>query len=83
MLFEKDWASLIFEEDALLQIAKMASSQGTGARGLRTILEEALLQTMYDLPGYDICECIITKETVQTKVPTIMKKRQAAPPASC
>lgn len=83
LLFEKDWASLIFEEDALLQIAKMASSQGTGARGLRTILEEALLQTMYDLPGYDICECIITKETVQTKVPTIMKKRQAAPPASC
>lgn len=83
LLFEKDGVSLIFEEDALLEIAKMASSQGTGARGLRTILEEALLQTMYDLPGYDICECIITKETVQTKVPTIVKKRQAAPPATC
>lgn len=78
LLFEKDWASLIFEEDALHEIANLALAKGTGARGLRTILEDVLLPTMYDLPGQDISECIISKETIHTKIPTIVKRGQAA-----
>lgn len=80
LLFEKDGTSLIFEEDALLEIANLALAKGTGARGLRTILENALLQTMYDLPEQDILECIITKECIQTKVPTTIIRKE--PPAA-
>lgn len=82
LLFEKDGVSLIFEEDALLQIANMASSQRTGARGLRTILEDVLFPIMYDLPEYEISECTVTKETLHTKIPTIVKKGQTAASAS-
>ena len=82
LLFEKDGVSLTFEEDALLEIANMASSQKTGARGLRAILEHILLQIMFDIPEKDISECIITKECVHTKIPTLVKRGQSASLAS-
>ena len=82
LLFEKDGTALTFEEEALHEIAGMAITKGTGARGLRTILEDVLLPIMYDLPEQDISECIVSKETIHTKIPTIIKKGQTAASAS-
>ena len=78
LLFEKDNVILTFEEDALKEIAGMALAKGTGARELRAILEDVLLQAMYDLPEQDISECIITKKSIHTKIPTIVKRGQTA-----
>lgn len=82
LLFEKDGTALTFEEEALHEIAGMAIAKGTGARGLRTILEHILLPIMYDLPEQDISECIVSKETIHNKIPTIIKKGQTAASAS-
>ncbi len=82
ILLRKDGVNLIFEENALHEVANIAVSKGTGARGLRTILEDVLLPIMYDLPEQDISECIISKETIHTKIPAIIKKGQTAASAS-
>lgn len=69
-LFNMDDAELTIEDDALELIAKMAIERKTGARGLRGILEEIMLDTMYELPSRkDIRECIITKETIEKNEP--------------
>ena len=52
-LFELEDVTISFEESALKAIARKAIERGTGARGLRAILEEILLETMFDLPGRD------------------------------
>ncbi|MCI6988327.1 MAG: ATP-dependent Clp protease ATP-binding subunit ClpX [Campylobacter sp.] len=73
-LFAIDGANLKFEEDALLEVADLAIKRGTGARGLRSILEEFMIDIMYDLPelsGYDV---IITKEVVLGKDSPILIK---------
>jgi len=67
-LFEYDGVALEFEEDALKAIAKEALDRKTGARGLRTILEGAMLDIMYDIPSReDINKCIITEDTILKK----------------
>ena len=73
-IFEFDDAELVFEEDALEAIADLALVRGTGARGLRAILEEVLLDTMYDLPSRsDIGQVVISRETVEEKTgPTLL-----------
>ena len=58
-LFKLDGAKLTFKENALKEIAKKAISKKTGARGLRSILENILLKTMYDLPSQDNVEEVI------------------------
>jgi ATP-dependent Clp protease ATP-binding subunit ClpX len=58
-LFKLDGAKLTFKENALKEIAQKAISKKTGARGLRSILENILLKTMYDLPSQDNIEEII------------------------
>ena len=58
-LFKLDGAKLIFKENALKEIALKAISKKTGARGLRSILENILLKTMYDLPSQDNIEEVI------------------------
>ena len=59
-LFKLDGAKLIFKENALKEIAQKAIKKKTGARGLRSILENILLKTMYDLPSQeDINEVIV------------------------
>lgn len=64
-LFEMDDVELEIEEDALYEIAKKAIERKTGARGLRSIIEEIILEVMFELPSRDDIEkCIITKETV-------------------
>jgi len=78
-LFELDGVELSFEDDALNSIAQKALDRKTGARGLRSILEEILLDIMYELPeleGYDV---IITNEVVEdgTK-PLYIKNKKIA-----
>ena len=64
-MLELDNVNLRFEDDALLEIAKEAIERKTGARGLRSIIENIMLDVMYELPSLeDIVECIITKESV-------------------
>lgn len=77
LLFKKDNIKLVFEEESLREIAKTALEQKTGARGLRNILEDVMLDVMYDLPDREnISKCVITKESISTKAPVIVPKRQ-------
>ena len=61
-LFSMDNLKLEFENDALLKIANLAIERGTGARGLKSILEETLVDAMYELPGKKILSKIIVTE---------------------
>lgn len=73
-MFEMDSIELEFEEGAVREIAKMAVKQKTGARGLRTIIENIMLEIMYDIPEEkDVKKCIITKDTVITHKPKLIK----------
>ncbi|MBU6153660.1 MAG: ATP-dependent Clp protease ATP-binding subunit ClpX [Bdellovibrionales bacterium] len=64
-LLEYDGVQLEFEPDALDAIAKEAIKRNTGARGLRAIVEQAMLDVMYDLPGdQTIRKCVITKNSI-------------------
>lgn len=65
-LFAIDDVELSFEDDALLAIAAKAIKRKTGARGLRAILEEIMIDIMYELPEYSGYEVIITKEVVES-----------------
>ena len=78
MLLEKDGISLTYENDALKEIAKVALAKKTGARGLRSIIEEVMLDIMYTLPDNKdtVSKCVITKESIHTKEVVIIKKRQ-------
>ncbi len=67
-LFEMDEVLLEFEPDSLEEIAKKAIERNTGARGLRTILEELMLEVMFDIPSENNIEkCIINKECLTDK----------------
>ncbi|RJL18539.1 ATP-dependent Clp protease ATP-binding subunit ClpX [Paracoccus siganidrum] len=61
-LFELEGVELTFTEDALSAIAKRAIKRKTGARGLRSIMEEILLDTMFELPGMDSVEEVVVNE---------------------
>ena len=64
-LFNMEDVQLSFSDDALVAVAKKAVHRKTGARGLRSILESALLNTMFDLPGLDgVQEVVINKEVI-------------------
>ncbi len=63
-LFEMEDCDLEFREDALHAIARKAMERKTGARGLRTIMEQVLLDTMYDLPSKDDISKVVVDETV-------------------
>ena len=75
-LFELDGVELEFDEDALDEIADQALHRGTGARGLRAILEEVLLNVMYDVPSRtDVAKVVITGEVVRDNVnPTLVPR---------
>ena len=79
-LFEYDDIELVVEDDALIEIAKKTIAQKTGARGLRAIVENILMNVMFDAPSReDVSKVIITKECVtedaQPKVECNKKKR--------
>ena len=72
-LFELEDAQLTFTEDALAAIAVKAIDRKTGARGLRSIMEGILLDTMYDLPGMDgVEEVVISAEVVTGEAKPLM-----------
>jgi ATP-dependent Clp protease ATP-binding subunit ClpX len=79
-LFELEDVTLTFDEGALKSIAKKALDRGTGARGLRAIVEELLLDTMFELPGRDdVVGVTVTEATVTNKQPPLLElsaKRQ-------
>ena len=79
-LFEYDDVDLEIEDDALVEIAKMAIAQKTGARGLRSILEGILMKSMYSIPSDEsIAKVVITKECVTEKTePMLINRRNKA-----
>jgi len=79
-LFDLDEVQLVFEEDALVAIAALAMARGTGARGLRAILEEVLLPAMYEIPGRDDIEkVVITAATVNNGEMPLLVTRGSKP----
>ena len=79
-LFDLDGVDLEFTPDAIEAIADLALLRGTGARGLRAILEEVLLNIMYDVPSRDdVAQVIITAEVVKDSVlPTLVPRDKFA-----
>ena len=79
-LFEIDHVDLEFTDDAIEAIADQAMLRGTGARGLRAILEEVLLNVMYDVPSReDIAKVVVTGEVVSNNVnPTLVPREEPA-----
>ncbi len=72
-LFELEDTKLTFTEDALRAIAKRAIERKTGARGLRSIMEDILLDTMFDLPGLDsVKEVVVNEEAVTSDKAPLM-----------
>ena len=72
-LLDMDGIKLTFEEDAIREIARQAIERKCGARGLRAIIEDAMLDTMFELPGMkDVNECVITKEAVTGGKPKLI-----------
>ena len=72
-LFELEEAKLTFTDDALTAIAKRAIERKTGARGLRSILEDILLDTMFDLPSMsDVSEVVVNEEAVTSDAKPLM-----------
>jgi ATP-dependent Clp protease ATP-binding subunit ClpX len=72
-LFELEDTKLNFTDDALNAIAKRAIERKTGARGLRSILEEILLDTMFDLPGLnEVTEVVVNEEAVSSESSPLM-----------
>ena len=76
-LFEMDDIRLKFQPEALESIVDRAVQRKTGARGLRSVMESALLPIMYDLPSRtDVAECVVTREVVeQAKSPILILKK--------
>ncbi|MGH2659544.1 MAG: ATP-dependent Clp protease ATP-binding subunit ClpX [Actinomycetota bacterium] len=76
--FEFDGVDLEFKEDALTAIADQANLRGTGARGLRAIMEEVLLNVMYELPSRrDVTKCVIDHDVVLSGVnPTLVPRQE-------
>lgn len=75
-LLSFDDCELVFEDDALREVARLAIERNTGARGLRSIIEATMRDVMFDVPSdKDIAKVVITKETVDgTGKPEIVKK---------
>ena len=73
-LFALDGVELEFNEESLKSIAKLAIERKTGARGLRSIIENVMMDIMYEIPSRnDIKKCVITKETIENKQqPTLL-----------
>ena len=73
-LFELDGVKLVFEKEALEEIAKESIKRKTGARGLRSIIEELLLDVMFEIPSKkDIKTCMVTRDNVINKTKPILK----------
>ncbi len=83
-LFEIDGVELEFTREACEAMAELALARGTGARGLRSIIEHVLQPVMYDIPGRDdVAKVVVTAETVQgTEGPTVLSHDEVEKKAS-
>ena len=78
-LFAIDGVTLKFDDDALAEVANLAIERKTGARGLRSIMEEIMIDVMYDLPEFAGYEIVISKEVVKDGAkPIFIKQNQSA-----
>lgn len=78
-LFNMEDVELEIEEDALKAIVKKAKARKTGARGLRSIMEAAMLDIMFTLPSMkNIARCVITEETIEKQAPPVYEKQKAS-----
>ncbi len=77
-LFQWEGVNLEFTDDALCAIADIAISRGTGARGLRAVVEKIMLDVMFELPELapSISKCIITDKTVRGEAPPVFVSRK-------
>ena len=74
--FEMENVKLVFEKGALDEIAEEALKKDMGARALRSIMEEVMLETMYELPSYeDITGCTIKRETIKRRRKPVLEKK--------
>lgn len=74
-LFEYDEVNLEFDEEALYKIANKAISRDTGARGLRTIVEDLLIDVMYDIPSKkNVDKVVVTESSVDDKKVKVIYK---------
>ena len=72
-LFEMDNVELEFEEAALKAIAKEAIKRKTGARGLRSIIEDTMKEIMFDIPSNEqVSKVIVNEETIKTRNPQLV-----------
>jgi ATP-dependent Clp protease ATP-binding subunit ClpX len=79
-LFGLDNVNLIFEPNALEAVAEDALKHKTGARGLRSILEKALLDTMYSIPSIEgVGRCIVNADTIRGEKPPVLLNKKGAP----
>ena len=78
-LFEFEGVGLRFTDGALRAVARKATERKSGARGLRSILEVAMLELMYDIPSRDdVEECVINEEVIQQgQEPMLVFKQEA------
>ncbi len=78
-LFKMDNVELEFEEDAILEIANKAMERKTGARGLRSIMEDVMMDVMYDIPSDpSIKKCVVTKECITGNAKPIVQHKSKA-----
>ena len=77
-LLETEGAKLVWEEEALEKIAEEALARGTGARGLRSILEELFLDTFFEISDLDVEKVVLSVKAVETRKLDYIFKYQAA-----
>ena len=79
-MLELDGVELVLTEDALEAVAEQALGRKTGARGLRTIIEETLLEVMYEIPSRpDVVKCVVNGDTIRRKVRPILLNQSDVP----
>jgi len=79
-IFSIDGVELEFEPEALHEVARLAIARGTGARGLRSIVEDVLLDTMFDVPGRkDVQRCVVTAAAVRKEAEPLIALRKPKP----
>ncbi len=81
-LFELDGVELAFDEDALREMAHISASRGTGARGLRSVMEKTMMDTMFEMPSNEeVNFCRVTKEAVEgSGHPLLIRSEEAGLP---
>jgi ATP-dependent Clp protease ATP-binding subunit ClpX len=76
-LFQMEKVELEFQPEALVAVVELAEKRRTGARALRSILEEAMLDVMYEIPSRKgVSKCVITPEVIREKKPPVLEARR-------